>query len=549
VTTAATSWTPTTSLGSTGPFTWWVQTVDSNGNVGIAPAEEDKWTFSLEAPEASGSITLLTPADGASSWRPPAMTWTAVTGASYYRVFGFGAGIPLETALSKTAKLPYTGFTISDPTNPTLSPGDYTWRVRAYDANDSIIATSATGTFTINDFDAATYVGPCSSPQTACLVTDTPSLEWNTVPWAGWYRIYVALDANFTNVVKRYKTQYTLLTPRESLLDNQAGQSYYWFARPCASLCGPFDRSVFPNAFAFRKRSNAIVPTSPADGASVENLVTFDWEDFLTTNTDAGGATQEAKQYRIQVSTVADFATILDDKTVDQTTFTPHDRTYPEGTLYWRVQAIDGSGNALTRSVQRSVTKRSPQISLQFPDADVTFEKRIPYFQWTPQDFAASYQIEVYENGDLNFSPTNRVLSQTTKMSAWAPTTTLAEGIYAWRVRRLDADGKPGPWSNGRRFTLGRIPTTTTLNVTVRARIKAAGAVTPDHPGRVVKVTLFRYQGGDWVKVRTNRATLSDTSRYATRFRRPSGGFCEIVARFGGDSDHQPSSARERFSC
>jgi hypothetical protein len=548
VTTRATSWTPTTTLGSNGPFTWHVQTVDAYNKIGIAPAIEDRWTFSLETPATGDTITLLTPANGTSTTVMPPMTWTAVTGASYYEVWYSGAGVPVETALSGTANLPYTGFT-SASAAPT--PGDYTWRVRAYDVDGNLMTTSPSGSFTLEQFELATYDGPCSTPLTACTVTDTPTLSWDTVPSASFYRVYIAVDEDFTNIVKRYKTQYTTLTPRESLYDNQAGQSYYWFVRGCRSLCGAFDRDAMSTAFAFRKRSNGIELVSPANGSTVPNLTTFDWTDFLATNLAAGAdATQEAHQYRIQVSTVADFATVLDEKTVDQTTFTPYDKTYPEGTLYWRVQAIDGSGNPLTRSPQWSVTKESPQLSLQFPDADVKFDRHVPYFQWTPQDYAAKYTIEVYKNGDLNFSPTNKVLSQTTKMSAWSPTTALAEGIYAWRVRRLDADGKPGPWSEGRRFTLGRIGTDITLNVTVRARIKASGAVTPDRPGGTVKVTLYRYVAGTPQKVKTNTASLSDISHFATRFRRPTTGLCEMIARFTGDSDYQPSeSGKVRFNC
>ncbi len=76
--------------------------------------------------------------------------------------------------------------------------------------------------------------------------------------------------------------------------------------------------------------------------------MTFHWQDFLKRNQSSSPpVTQEARQYRIQVSTVADFAKIMDDKIVDQTTYTPFDKTYPEGQLYWRVAAIDGSSNPL----------------------------------------------------------------------------------------------------------------------------------------------------------------------------------------------------------
>ena len=45
----------------------------------------------------------------------------------------------------------------------------------------------------------------------------------------------------------------------------------------------------------------------------------------------------------VQVSDLADFSNLLDNKVVDQRSYTPYDRTYPEQPLFWRVQAIDGS--------------------------------------------------------------------------------------------------------------------------------------------------------------------------------------------------------------
>ena len=139
--------------------------------------------------------------------------------------------------------------------------------------------------------------------------------------------------------------------------------------------------------------------------------------------------------------------------TVDQTTYTPFSKTYPEGPIYWRVQAIDNSGNTLTKSPQRLVTKTSPKVVPTFP-INGSVQTGVPYFQWTPQAYAATYTIEIYKNGDTGFSPANKVLTATTKFSAWAPITSLAAGPYAWRVRRADADNRAGPWSLPRTFTL-----------------------------------------------------------------------------------------------
>ena len=75
-------------------------------------------------------------------------------------------------------------------------------------------------------------------------------------------------------------------------------------------------------------------------------------------------------------------------------------------------------------------------------------------FRWDAAPFAASYTLEVYKNNDLTFSSTNRVVSVSVKTTAYAPTTPLpaASTNYLWRVRRVDASGNPGPWSDAASF-------------------------------------------------------------------------------------------------
>ena len=263
VTTAATSWTPISELSNSlpdGPFTWRVQTVDSYGELSIIG---DERTFTLDPATTAGSVSLLTPADDAGDVVMPSMTWTPLTGAEYYEVWYSVAGSGVEQKLSGTAKLPYGGFTYAgDP----LTAGDYTWRVKAFDGvSGTPMAVSASRDFSVDVIGTASYVGPCSSALTPCTVKDTPTLSGTRSPAPGSYFVYVAQDANFTNVVKTYRTQYTTLTPRESLLDNQAGNAYYWFVRPCVTpnRCGKFDATVFDEAFAFRKLSKAVELTAP----------------------------------------------------------------------------------------------------------------------------------------------------------------------------------------------------------------------------------------------------------------------------------------------
>lgn len=479
-TTYALSWTPPDLAAADGPFKWTVQTIDPNGLLGILPNLSAWRTFSLVAPTYSTTWNMLTPSDGGSSTRMPSMTWdpfaydpgtpedtTDDTPAHHYTVYYGIAGSGLRTTLAQNLK--FAGYTSNGdnlPDSRSLGAGSYFWQVEAFTDTGASLGESPTPTFTITNFDVAAYTSPekCVPTNAVCTkLPDTPTLEWQDVPLAGGYIVYVAKDANFTNGYREYSTFYPTLTPLESYLDNQAGQAYFWFVRPCLSgslsPCGPFGSAQYPNAFAFQKRSAALERISPDPNAAVSfaNEVTFSWRDYLATNGDlTDPAGQEARWYRIQVSAAADFASLLDDRFVDQTKFTSFDKTYPEGPIYWRVQAIDGSTNPLTFNTTGtgSLTKASPKIALTYPGAGATVDG-LPYFRWTPQAFAAKYELQLASNGDTLFSSGNVIISgQQTKLSAWSPTSSLPAGDYAWRVRRLDVQDKPGPWSLPRTFTL-----------------------------------------------------------------------------------------------
>jgi large repetitive protein len=471
---------------SEGPFTWNVETVDAQGHYGITRAS---WpSFNVVAPTTDTSLTLLSPATNAHTVRMPSMTWTPYTGAAYYKVlYGVTAGIFDSTPLNGSTNLYNAGFTRWD--RP-LSAGHYYWLVEAFDGSNNVLASSSMGQFYVGTTPAAgnwivpwnNYLTPECTAQTdpsvvRCtpLVGQTQELSWGKDDNAGAYVVYVAKDVNFTNIYRVYETGQTSLTPRESWLDSQAGQSYYWFVRPCADWAlahcgpGPDTNAGLENASAYRKSSPATtgLTTTTADNppvatTTIPDQVTFNWADYMTTSQASAypvsGAistrvTQEARNYIITVSTTSDFAVTLDSRAVDQIQYTPWAMTYPEGPLYWKVQALDGSGNPLTMSATGTVVKSSARVSLTSP-ADGANVSGVPYFTWEPQNWAGRYNIEIYKNGDLNFSGANRIDQKYTPNTGYSPKGTMAAGVYAWRVQRLDAGDRPGPWSIGRTFTL-----------------------------------------------------------------------------------------------
>lgn len=493
-TTYSTSWTPT---GATrldparSPFTWTVQAIDHLGRKAPLPifGAGESFTLTGTIPTTGATpLTPLSPAPGAApTLRFPELTWEPVTGAAYYKVWVGTAGSGFFAPLLD--KFPYPAAT--DITDDFLAAGDYDWFVAAYDASNNQIGTEPgpTSTFSISDLPAVTGqqvaldgfgFAPGQTPCTKSLVpvsTDvctamkaTPVLDWDPVPGAGYYMVYLSRDRNFQNMVfgsysdstRLPTTTNTMWTPTEALDDSQAGVAYHWFVRPCKSPGNCAPDPLLAN-HAFDKRSNKVVAVSPVGiGAGIpelqSNALTFDWADYLTTNLDPAHANpitleqagQSARSYHLQVATSPAFSTLVDEVTVDQTTYTAFAQMYPEGPLYWRVQAIDGSGNGLSWSDPIAFTKSSPVPTPLAPSGNAS---TTPPFRWQPAPYAATYDLQVFKNGDTAASPTNQVVSTSSKQVAFTLTTPLPTGTtYVWRVRRVDSSGNHGRWSGWTSF-------------------------------------------------------------------------------------------------
>ena len=106
-----------------------------------------------------------------------------------------------------------------------------------------------------------------------------------------------------------------------------------------------------------------------------------------------------------------------------------------------------------------------------------------------------------------------------------------------------------------------RKPSYTKVTKRIRdGRIHVSGRLSPAHKGHRMTVTLKKRSQGRWVKVRTKRPLLSRgidvnkdgvlDSKFATRFFNPrKTKRCRVIARFGGDVHHFPSTARRTFAC
>lgn len=484
--TYALSWTPSSRLDpANSPYHWFVTSIDSNGDRGPSLMEADKWAFTLDESlaEHTGAAPLTPLSGNTTTARFPVLRWEPYPDATKYKVFVGPAGGTLTQVTDSHA---YPVFT--DISKTSLATRAYDWVVEAW-AGATYLDRGTLGRFTITDLPPVTgqrlaltatsmATNFCSRRLTDAGVNycddlgQTPVLDWNPTPEAGHYLVYLYKDRELTNPVyptpHYVATQNTLWTPSALLPDSQAGDAYFWYVRACkaSNVCAPDPTQA---THSFDKASVPIDLLSPGDGATIKDELTLTWQDNLANLQEpanaqslqpgeATEATVEAKQYRVQISDDPTFTKVLRSELVDQTTYTPYSLTLPEGPLYWRVQPVDGSGNSLTWSATWSVDKRSDPVVPRTPGSPVPADPQdvtappvdtTPYFRWTPQTFAASYALEVYRNNDTALSSANRAINATTKNAAYSPSSPLpvSASRYLWRVRRLDADGRVGPWS------------------------------------------------------------------------------------------------------
>ncbi len=533
--TSALSWTPTDALPTDSdavdpgqnpdPFTWSVEARDANG--AFSPLYPGRTFYLTEGPITAGA-SPLTPQAVAHQpvlARFPGLSWqpypSTVDAPVYYMLRvsetpGFvvspGATEVLSTRLAYPA--------VTDWGDYFLTPRERTWWVDVYSAaTNQKLATGSSSTFTIGapgavsgqqvalDGKAINAGNSCTKrlvvgdEQTVCQgLPATPVLDWAPVAGAGGYMIYLSEDPDFTNLLlspESTTTQNSRWTPsfRDSLRaldDNESGPAFFWFIRPCVSInpfrnCGPDPRGrLDAGTSAFRKVSPKVVLSQPADGSRFADEISFSWQDYYDTNqatpSPYGGlpSHQTAKRYRIQVApsaTITD-ANAIDDRVVDQATYTNFDNTYPEGDLWWRVQAIDAQDHRLAWSDTRKIIKATPALNLdpgyaapvERPTVDPTarpaFGTHVSagpvVFQWSAETFDATWNLELYKNDDTTLSSANRVFSESVRQAAFASTDPLAPSSepYRWRVQRIDVRGKPGQWSDFGRFWVDPLPVT-----------------------------------------------------------------------------------------
>jgi hypothetical protein len=439
--TVATSLAPTTLLPAAHSYYWRVTPYDSSLHAGtptVYGGAGSPALFTVNYDTGLGAVPNLSMRDDQNdpiTWTSagvnttdPIVSWDPVPGAASYEVqvspytsFCDWSTKDWDVTTVSTSWTPLgASHGSADPwPNPqslsddstALVPGDqYCVRVKAQrnsDTQNHVVSGSWTDigddtdpSFNFTGFPAGGACTSCTTgylgaadyelPQTGQVTSGMPLFTWKPIAGYSSYYVIVATDASFQNVIDYAWTQTPAYAPRTgNQVTDYPDSTYYWAVLPAqnADGTGVLARPDSAPAETFQKQSAAPTLTAPADNTSISTWPVFQW-------TPVDGA----YVYHIQVATDSNFSNLVDDQTVDETSYTAAS-TYPAGkTLYWRVQAeakTISTPIGLAWSSAGHVTKTLPMPSFTTPVAftNATTGDNIPVWQWNPVAGAVSYDV------------------------------------------------------------------------------------------------------------------------------------------------------------
>ncbi len=363
--------TPTNTI-THGTHFWRVSGVDAAGHVGTPSTG---WSFSKDIPAPS----LVSPFDGQNVYIPT-LTWLAVDGAAYYKV---------ELSTSNTfipVEYTYTTYNTSITPIHSISNGLHYWRVSSMDA-DGHLGTPSSG-WSLNKYTEAPML---VSPGVNASITE-PTMQWQAVEGAAYYKVELSLSNTFVPVVATYLTYNLQITAVDALAEN----TYYWRVSgvDAAGNVGNF----YWRKFTLNSPPTATDPvpllSTPAASELLVTDPTFSWTRMVG-----------AADYRLIISKEADLSPIYDQVLTDYNSYTPFTAgsydAFPNGTYYWRVDARNGSGIVIGTSDARSFTKQEALL-LTSPADEVTGLLVDPTFTWNQIVGAKTYRLIISKEADLS---------------------------------------------------------------------------------------------------------------------------------------------------
>lgn len=314
-----------------------------------------------------------------------------------------------------------------------------------------------------------------ASPENGTFQLDiSPTLMWEAVSGATEYRIQVATDFGFSDVIMDQTVNGTELDIPQMLDFNTL---YFWRVQ---AISGG-GNSKFSGIFRFTTATdppNAVNLFTPEDGAT-QLFPGFEltWQ-----------AAERADDYQIQISKTSDFSDLVVDRTLSATRFAATNDFEFSTTFYWRVRGINSGGTgdwSNVRSFTTIIEKPDPVSMLISPPENENQVSVTPTLSWTGSTRASEYVIQI--STDETFSSESVI-----EVTSSDPTLILNNPleyatIYFWRVKATNIGGE-SEYNEPEQFTtvvretaiMPNYPNPFNASTTIRFQLAESSEVTLD---------------------------------------------------------------------
>jgi Zn-dependent metalloprotease len=269
------------------------------------------------------------------------------------------------------------------PGSNLLSNTKFYWRVRAVNVGGEQGNWSASKYFR-TALDAPTLSSPANG---ATVLELRPTFDWTDVAGATGYTIQIAKDAGFTQVVNTSNPTGSQYTPIVDLPKN-TGTPLFWRVQTKGTNG--------PGAYTASRSFNTPVnpPGTPALSSPANNFLTSDYSPALSWTMPL--AIPPVDHFIVQVDNNLDFSSPEEeDLAVVSSPFSPSPDLASGMNFYWRVRAVNASGELSNWSAVRSLRTLLRPPVLLVPANTMTIFNPSPVFNWDDVPGATGYVIQV----------------------------------------------------------------------------------------------------------------------------------------------------------
>jgi hypothetical protein len=395
-----------------------------------AAADAGQPTLSTAAAQAGlATPTLVAPANGLVVDALPAFSWAAVAKANRYE-FQLAADSGMNSPVLGRGDDQFTTRNTRATLKKTIPNGTYWWRVRALRTDGTPSPWSAPRAIVKSWTSAPTLQSPTDR---AVMVHPTHPLvlRWASVPRAAKYIVSIATDPTLGTIVNpKAETSGTVYAPRSTLLSPGI---YYWGVTPVDAQ-GHRGAPSPVQSFTWTWPTQTLARVDDIFAAPEVFDPLFSWDPI------AGAA-----RYELEINPSVDFAPgskVCCASPVIGNSYAPT-VVFKDNTYYWRVRALDTSGNpglwnggpTFSKTFDKVPPTPGPSIknlrmrdNLADPGADVDtvaagYQTRVPVLRWDPVPGAASYEVDVtrYTSGICDWSGNIGHWRVKTSVPFWAP--------------------------------------------------------------------------------------------------------------------------------